>query len=104
MEIDQCDSGEWIFYDQMSRKYASYGYRIPNVVFWNVNSRHDVFHADRNRKGVQLCSGQSVNTFKQLMSCVNCTPEEMMRRVIDSERYESIRVGGPINVPQLRGA
>ena len=93
MEIDQCDSGEWTFYDQMACKYASYGYRIPNVVFWNVNSRHDVFHADRNRKGVQLCSGQSVNTFKQLMSCVNCTPEEMMRCVIDSERYESIKVG-----------
>ena len=93
MEIDNCGNREWTFYDQMAHKYASYGYEIPNVVFWNVNSRNDVFHADKNRKCVQLCSGQSVATFKQLMSCINCTPVEMMHRVIDSERYDCIKVG-----------
>ena len=93
MEIDQCGNREWTFYDQMTRKFASYGYTIPNVIFWNVNSRSDVFHADRDRKGVQLVSGQSVTTFKQLMTCIDCTPVEMMNRVINSERYDCIKVG-----------
>lgn len=93
MEIDCCGNREWTFYDQMAHKYARYGYEIPNVIFWNVNSRNDVFHADKNRKGVQLCSGQSVTTFRQLMSCVGCTPVEMMHRVINSERYDCIKVG-----------
>ena len=93
MEIDQCGDREWTFYDEMAHRYSYYGYEIPNVIFWNVNSRSNVFHADKNRRGVQLCSGQSVTTFRQLMSCVGCTPVEMMNRVINSERYDCIKVG-----------
>lgn len=93
MEIDYCGSGEWTFYDKMARKYRNYGYEIPNVIFWNVNSHSNVFHADKNRKGVQLCSGQSVTTFQQLMSCIGYTPVELMNSVINSERYDCIKVG-----------
>ena len=83
---------DWLFYDSMRRLYEEKGYDIPNVVFWNVNSRNDVFHADANRKGVQLCSGQSAATFKQLMGCIGMTPVEMMLSVINSERYEAVSV------------
>lgn len=92
MEIDYCGDGEWTFYDQMAQRYLQYGYEIPNVIFWNVNSHSNVFHADKNRKGVQLCSGQSAATFQQLMSCVGYTPMEMMEHVINSERYACIQV------------
>ena len=92
MEIDYCGNRDWTFYDKMAHKFKKYGYQIPNIIFWNVNSRHDVFHADKDRKGVQLCSGQSVTVFKQLMSCIGYTPVEMMNRVINSERYESITI------------
>ncbi len=92
MEIDACGDKSWTFYDKMAKRYKERGYEIPNVVFWNVNSRHDIFHADKTRKGVQLCSGQSVAVFKQLISCIGCTPIEMMQQIINSERYECIRV------------
>ena len=92
MEIDQCGNRSWTFYDKMREKYRKAGYEIPNVIFWNVNSRHDVFHADGTRKGVQLCSGQSASTFKQLLSCIGLTPLEAMRKVIECERYEAIRI------------
>ena len=70
MEIDSCAGRSWTFYDKMMDEYAEHGYTIPNVIFWNVDSRHDVFHADAKRKGVQLCSGQSTSTFKALMGCI----------------------------------
>ena len=96
MEIDEATDdfhhNEWSFYDNMRNLYAEHGYEIPNIVFWNVDSRNDVFHADANRKGVQLCSGQSINTFKQLMGCIGMTPVEMMEKVINSERYEKITI------------
>lgn len=92
MEIDNCGNHEWTFYDKMSHKFQKHGYEIPNIVFWNVNSRHDVFHADKSRKGVQLCSGQSVTVFKQLMGCIGYTPVEMMEKVINSERYDCITI------------
>ena len=92
MEIDYCGDSDWSFYDKMKAKFASYGYEIPNIVFWNVNSRHDVFHADKSRKGVQLMSGQSTTVFKQLMATVGMTPMEAMMKVINSERYAPITI------------
>ncbi|MBR1471020.1 MAG: DUF2828 family protein [Lachnospiraceae bacterium] len=92
MEIDACGNREWTFYDKIRDEYRRAGYEIPNVIFWNVNSRHDVFHADRRRKGVQLCSGQSAAVFRQMLSCIGMTPIEAMQQVINCERYEAIRI------------
>ena len=92
MEIDRCGDKNWTFYDQMRAKFAEHGYEIPNVIFWCVDSRHDVFHADAHRKGVQLCSGQSTTVFKQVMSCIGMTPAEVMMKVLNSERYDAITV------------
>ena len=92
MEIDHCVSARWSFYDHMRDKFARYGYEIPNVVFWNVNSRHDVFHADSHRKGVQLCSGQSASTFKVLMSSVGLNPYQTMLKTLNSDRYSAISI------------
>ena len=92
MEIDGCCGSKWTFYEEMKRKFAVNGYEIPNIIFWNVNSRHDVFHSDGKRVGVQLFSGQSAATFKQLMECVGLTPIQMMENVIHAERYDCIKV------------
>ena len=92
MEIDYCGNKEWTFYDKMSAKFRKAGYEIPNIIFWNVNSRHDIFHADSKRKGVQLCSGQSTSVFKQMMACVGMTPVEAMIKTINSNRYEDITI------------
>jgi len=92
MEINECASTSWGFYDAMRERYANAGYEIPNVVFWNVDSRHDTFHADKDRKGVQLCSGQSAATFQQLMNSVGMTPTEMMLNVLGSARYAPITI------------
>ena len=93
MEIDNCCKG--LFYDEMKRKYARHGYDLPNVIFWNVNSRNNVFHADSKRKGVQLVSGQSASTFKAVMDCIGMKPYEAMLKVLNSERYSAVRIGMP---------
>ena len=92
MEIDYCGNKEWTFFDKMTKKYNDLGYDIPNIIYWNVESRHEIFHADAKRKGVQLVSGQSASTFKNLISCVGMTPVEAMYYTINSERYEAITV------------
>ena len=92
MEIDACGNKEWSFYEKMAHKFEKNGYVIPSIVFWNVNSRHDIFHADSSRVGVQLVSGQSVSTFKNLMQCVEMTPVEAMLKTLNSERYGLIKL------------
>lgn len=92
MEIDYCGNKDWSFYDKMEKKFRKAGYIIPNIIFWNVDSRHDVFHADAKRKGVQLASGQSVTVFKQVLQNLGYNPVEAMENTINSERYDCITV------------
>ena len=92
MEIDNCGDKNWSFYDNMVSQYKEYGYDIPNIIFWNVNSRHDVYHVDANRKGVQLIGGSSATAFKNLIDCIGFTPIEAMCKVINSERYAPITI------------
>lgn len=97
MEIDyglgygHRDSG-WSFHEGMTRKFAEAGYMMPTVVYWNVNSRHDVYHADANRPGCVLISGHSASSFKQVLKCVNMTPIEAMEEIINSDRYKPITI------------
>lgn len=92
MEINYC-CGKWSFYDEMEERFRQHGYRIPNVVFWNVESRHDTFLVDSDRKGVMLVSGQAASTFKHVVGAVDKTPVDMMLEVLDSDRYKPITIG-----------
>ena len=80
------------FYNKWKVEFAVKGYEIPNVIFWNVNSESDTYHADSNAKGVQLLSGHSASTFKTLIQNLNKTPVEAMLDTLNSERYAPITV------------
>ncbi len=94
MEIDAACGSEYNkpFYDSMKDIYAEHGYSMPNIVFWNVESRHDVFHADANQKGVQLCSGHSASTFKNVIASIGMTPVQMMLNTLNSNRYMPVTI------------
>jgi len=92
MEIDRCGNREWTFYDKMASRFQQYGYQIPNIIFWNVNSRHDIFHVSSNKKGVQLASGQSVTVFQQILANLGYNPVEAMENTICAKRYDCIMV------------
>lgn len=91
MEINAC-TNDGFFMNEMERKYAEAGYTLPAIVFWNVNSRHDIYHVDGNHPGVQLVSGQSASAFKMVLDCMEVTPTEAMMKVINSERYQPVTV------------
>lgn len=91
MEINKC-CNEKDFYDTVKSEYAAYHYELPNLVFWNVNSRNDTFLATSGTKGIQLISGQSVTVFKQLINSIGMKPEEMMMETINSDRYSPITI------------
>lgn len=93
MEFDTCsDARRWTFYDAMKNKFASHGYQIPNIVFWNVNSRHDTFHTQSNYKGVQLASGQSTSVFKSILKCADMTPYDAMVETLSDPVYDCVRI------------
>lgn len=92
MEFNGSGGENWSFYDKMKARFARYGYEIPEVIFWNVDARHDTFHASADQKGVQLVSGQSASTFKNVVEGIGKTPYQLMMDVIGSPRYDPITI------------
>ena len=92
MEFDRATRNENTHFQEMKEIFAEAGYEMPNVVFWNVNSRNEVYHAKVDEPNVQLVSGYSTSTFKSLFDGLNKTPYEFMIQVLSSERYAPISV------------
>lgn len=72
-----------------SEKYAEYGYKLPRLVFWNVNSRTGTIPIKENKLGVALVSGFSPTIVKMVLS--NATnPFECLLEQLNSDRYKKV--------------
>ena len=72
-----------------SAKYAQYGYKLPKLVFWNVNSRTNTIPLKQNENGVILVSGFSVNTLNMVLNG-ETDPFKALVKELDVERYSAI--------------
>jgi hypothetical protein len=86
MEFNSCVNGT--NFNGIKNKYEQSGYKLPNVVFWNVNARGSNLPVQKDESGVALVSGFSPVIFK--MAVENKTPEQVMLDTINSERYSQI--------------
>ena len=90
MEFDACARGaDLTNFEQAKRRYARFGYRLPRVVFWNVQSRNEQQPVRSNEQGVALVSGCTPRIFSQVMSG-ELDPYRNMLQVLLSERYAPI--------------
>ncbi len=93
MEFDSGTYGTHnTYYERMRVQYENAGYQIPNIIFWNVNSRHDAFQVTCDKKGVQLASGSSPSTFKSVLANMGKTPYEAVVDTLNDEMYSMITV------------
>ena len=73
----------------ITNKYAILGYKLPRLIFWNVNSRTGTIPVKENDLGVALVSGFSVNVVNMVMSN-KLDPYECLLDVLNTERYQPI--------------
>jgi hypothetical protein len=90
MEIDSCTNEGVTFHYSIEKKYQESGYRMPTVIYWNVDSRHDVFHANGSEDNVILVSGQSPSVFKSILNSIGKNAYQLMCDTLLSERYSPI--------------
>lgn len=90
MEFDECveNSGTTNF-ENAKRKYAEKGYTLPEIVFWNVESRNVQQPVTMNENGVALVSGCSPRLFSMVASG-ELNPYKTMLEILTSERYAKI--------------
>ena len=76
-------------FESIKTKWSKYGYTMPNIVFWNVNSRTNTIPVTANECGVTLVSGYSVNNVKMVLSG-DINPWTALKSVLESDRYNAI--------------
>ena len=76
-------------FESIKTKWSKYGYTMPNIVFWNVNSRTNTIPVTANECGVTLVSGYSVNNVKMVLSG-DVNPWTALKSVLESDRYNAI--------------
>lgn len=91
MEFDNCvESGnDLTLYDTMKAKFRQYGYRLPDVVFWNVNSFGNNVPVRFKDSGTALVSGFTPALFDMVIGG-EISPEIIMNRAVESERYAMV--------------
>lgn len=78
--------------DEMAQMFANNGYVLPKIIYWNVDSRQDTYHAVCENKNVSMVSGQSVSTFKTVLMSIDETPYDTMLQTLNDKMYEMIQI------------
>lgn len=91
MEFDRAVWGQnaETLFETIRKRFARCCYRMPKLVFWNVNSRTGVVPVRENELGVGLVSGFSVNVCSMVLSN-ELDPFACLKRVLDGERYQKV--------------
>ena len=74
--------------EKIEEKWNQAGYKMPNLVFWNVNATANPNMPMEMKDGVSYVSGCSPVIFKQILT--GKTAFDLMYEVLDAERYAII--------------
>ena len=90
MEFDYCAANaEMTNFENAKVQFERYGYKLPQIVFWNVNSRNQQQPVKVNDRGVALVSGCNPQIFSMVKEG-DLEPYKFMMSVLSSKRYERI--------------
>jgi hypothetical protein len=90
MEFDEASNANKTMFENIKRKFANEGIKVPNLVFWNVNASGKNVPVRYDEYGTVLVSGCSPSTFQYVMN--GKTPEEFMLDILNGMRYSSINI------------
>lgn len=91
MQFDQaCNSNSRTNFEQIKKNYAKYNYKMPDLIFWNVNGAANVPMTIHDT-GTCLVSGCSPSILKAVLSGEVISPIDIMKQAVYTERYDLIR-------------
>ncbi|MCR4794409.1 MAG: DUF2828 family protein [Ruminococcus sp.] len=91
MQFDYCIVGgnDESMFREMRKLFRANGYELPDIVFWNVNSRCDAMPVTRSETGAALVSGYTPTIFDMVIGG-EVSPEAVMDKILASKRYAPI--------------
>jgi len=91
MEFDHCAQG-FSAMDMIKEKYDNAGYKMPGIVFWNVDGRMGNVPVGAKDNNTALVSGFSPTILQSILSGDLESPLELMLKTLKNERYEVIKL------------
>ncbi|MDO4488893.1 MAG: DUF2828 family protein [Eubacteriales bacterium] len=76
-------------FNNVKIKFEEQGYKLPDIIFWNVASRNRQQPVKKNEQGVALVSGATPRLFSMIAGG-NLSPYSFMLEVVNSGRYACI--------------
>lgn len=92
MEFNQATRQSDSAIQMIRRQYDESGYSLPQIIFWNIQSRSKNFPVRHNESGTALISGLSPSIVKSVLGGKEMTPVSIMNETINSERYSIIEI------------
>ena len=78
------------FIDNIKKEYASFGYKLPKIIWWNVDARNETFPMKYNDNCVYV-SGCSPTVMKTVLMGEIITPMDYVKNTVDVPRYEKVK-------------
>lgn len=90
MEFDEPHIAGKTNFEAVEDQYRKAHYRMPLLVFWNVDARHNQVPVTKSEKNTFLVSGFSAETIGKVLNAEASTPESLMLEILNSERYNFV--------------
>jgi hypothetical protein len=75
----------------IEKMYSDAGYKMPAIVYWNIQSRGENIPVSFDKMGTALISGFSPSILKSVVRGEITSPKAIMDETIMSSRYEQIQ-------------
>ena len=76
--------------EMVEKMFTNAGYTVPNIIYWNIQSRNGNVPVRFNKSGTALISGFSPSIMTSLLSGAEMTPVSIMMETIGKKRYSQI--------------
>jgi hypothetical protein len=76
-------------FDAIAKKYEAHGYKLPRLIFFNVNSRTNTIPVKENELGVALVSGFSTNIINMILNG-ELDPYQCLLKELNKPRYDCV--------------
>lgn len=74
-------------FDVIREKYEASGYKMPWLIFWNVNGRPENVPVQKTDKNVALVSGYSPSIVKSVLGWEDLTPIGVMMKTVENYKF-----------------
>ena len=88
MEFDEGADFEGNPIEEAQKEFEKYGYKVPKLIFWNVNSRTNTVPIKTNELGVYLLSGFSPNVLNILSDGLDNQFEALIKEL--DKKYQEV--------------